>query len=145
MKIIEQSIPHRLARMGGWTDRVYDRKEDRYVDNTNSCQFIRNVLYGIGLSIFGLTVVGVLVGGIIMAAIQHPGQFFSAIGICAGIIVGFILFLVVWVKGKEYAQKRRDKRDADVEAGAEPTFAESAYKAWKDKFCPKLEIVDRDA
>lgn len=144
MKIVEGSILHKLARSGGWSDRVYDRKLDRNVPNTNSCQFIRNVCYGTAFWVAGIAVVLALLGAIIQAIYLHPREALQMFLYIVGTVVGLIALSAGLLYSQQKYKEVKENRKEAIENGAELTFTETAYKAWKDKFCPKLEVVRED-
>jgi hypothetical protein len=144
-KINRGSLHYRIAHNYGG----YDKDEHR----GDICAYTRRILLGmffIAVIIVAGALAAICVTDLFMAlgfiifstgSLQGPGI------IALGVVLAFLVTAAYIYAMDKWSEKRRAARyhRREMEEAGTPlpdSFLSTAYKAWKDKYCMKIELVD---
>jgi hypothetical protein len=133
----KDSWHYAIANFGGF---------DCYADQ-DLCTYTRKCMIGL----FQATIFGILIG-LVVFGLWHvifgivfsimAGSFvFTEIGVVVGclIILGASCVVITM-----FLEKLRERRNNRLPTIAKPdSFVKNAYKGWKEKYCIKIQVVDR--
>lgn len=147
-----ESWHYKLASNWGYDPDIRDR---------DICAYTRRVVLGIVVTGILIAMAGLFTFGVsilLVHMVLSPWFYFTAglafdeLSILGYVITLAILATVAIVQGvekyKEYRWNKRNERrkleNSEDYVPPEPGFLKIAYRAWKDKFCARLDFVNAD-
>lgn len=132
----KNSWHYSLAKIGNNNETIWD-------DEMSICQYSRKVIFGALLTMFAVTLLGIVVFWLGLALYEIIGAIFgfAALGPAAVVLLGAVLmigFIAVCCKIKDvWSYKSRDLLKKDNN-----TFISSVYKSYKDKICFSVKFEE---
>jgi len=143
MKINRDVWHYRLANLTG---------DYRWEDNTDICVYTRKIILNLILAILGALIVVVLGIGVLMITADMIAWLVASIatmsflpfgeGAAGFVLVTSCLFLVF---GLPYGWNKFSNTASKITTSVvDIPFVQTAYDAWKNKFCIKIEFESED-